>query len=125
MFLNLWIVHHPLSMTSITEIQALDRCLLTSRFKNLDSGFHRLFTKSFHTSTAFTGTACALLGAPVTAVVTAFLRSRPTVEAPRIVRISDAPPGCVRAASCPCASGGGCQTFVSEGFTQMGDEERV
>lgn len=100
-------------------------CLLTSRFKNLNSGFHRLFTKSFHTSTAFTGV-CALLGAtPATAAVTAFLRSRPTVEAPRIVRTSDAPPGCVRAASCPCASGGGCQTFVSESFTQKGDEERM
>lgn len=78
---------------------------LTSRFKNLVSGFHLRLTKSLQTSITFIPTFAALVEpAAVDAMPGTFLRSRPTVEflvlaAPRIEMPSIGAPGCVREAS--------------------------
>jgi len=82
---------------------------LTSRFKNLVSGFHLRATKSLQTSITFAPTFAAALVEPAAAIADVmpgtFLRSRPTVEflvlaAPRIeIPSIGAPRGCVREAN--------------------------
>ena len=79
---------------------------LTSRLRNLASGFHLLLTKSLHTSSVFTPMAATRdeVREPSPDIVTdmAFLRIRwPVVEcfdAPRMA--SESEPGATRFASC-------------------------
>lgn len=79
---------------------------LTSRLRNLASGFHLLLTKSLHTSSVFTPKAATRdeVRGPPSAVVPdmAFLRIRwPVVrcfDAPRMASGSE--PGAIRFASC-------------------------